>query len=99
MTYNGTKRFISVRRGGDVLELKNEFLKEFSDVLPRGVTSQQVKLQKYEKDFMELADGEEVPNGLKATAYIRDKKVQTFCAVSDSYSIQCYCLKVKQITN
>ena len=56
MTYNDTKRIISYQKGGDVQGLISEILQRFSDVLPANVTSEQVKLHRYDKTFEDLTE-------------------------------------------
>lgn len=77
VTYNETKRIISFRKGGNVLELKNVFLQKFSDVLPPNVSPEQVKFQRYDKrfqDFVDLDDGYELSKDLKVRALLMENK-------------------------
>ena len=103
MTYNETKRIISFRKGGNVLELKNVFLQKFSDVLPPNVSPEQVKFQRYDKrfqDFVDLDDGYELSKDLKVRAHLMEnKQVQTFCAVSDSYNLKYFGITTNYKTN
>ena len=82
MTYNDTKRIISYQKGGDVQELTNQFLQRFSDVLPANVTSEQVKLLRYDerfKDHAELENEFKFDDDHKVTVLI--KEVQVRCAL------------------
>ena len=82
MTYNDTKRIISYPKGGDVQELKNQFLQRFSDVLPAKVTSEQIKLLRYDerfKDHAELENEFYFDDDHKVTVLI--KEVQVHCAL------------------
>ena len=82
MTYNDTKRIISYQKGGNVQGLTSEILQRFSDVLPANVISEQVKLQRYDKTFEDLAECEnefKFDDDHKVTVLI--KEVQVRCAL------------------
>ena len=87
MTYIDTKRILPYQKGGDLWGFTKQFLQGFSDVLPPNVTSEQVKFQRYNARFddaAELENGYKFDDNQKVSAHIvGDKKVQTFCIVSD----------------
>ena len=91
MTYNDTKRIVSYQKGGDVQGLISEILQRFSDVLPANVTSEQVKLHRYDKTFEDLTELEnefKFDDDHKVTVLIKEVQVRcALCVVSDSYSL------------
>ena len=91
MTYNDTKRIISYQKGGDVQGLISEILQRFSDVLLANVTSEQVKLHRYDKTFEDLTELEnefKFDDDHKVTVLIKEVQVRcALCVVSDSYSL------------
>ena len=91
MTYNDTKRIISYQKGGNVQGLTSEILQRFYDVLPANVTSEQVKLHRYDKTFEDLTELEnefKFDDDHKVTVLIKEVQVRcALCVVSDSYSL------------
>lgn len=91
VTYNDTKRIVSYQKGGDVQGLISEILQRFSDVLPANVTSEQVKLHRYDKTFEDLTELEnefKFDDDHKVTVLIKEVQVRcALCVVSDSYSL------------
>ena len=82
VTYDDTKRIVSYQKGGDVQGLISEILQRFSDVLPANVTSEQVKLHRYDKTFEDLTELEnefKFDDDHKVTVLI--KEVQVRCAL------------------
>ena len=82
MTYKDTNKIISYQKGGNVQGLTSEILQRFSDVLPANVISEQVKLQRYDKTFEDLAECEnefKFDDDHKVTVLI--KEVQVRCAL------------------
>lgn len=91
VTYNDTKRIVSYQKGGNVQGLISEILQRFSDVLPANVTSEQVKLHRYDKTFEDLTELEnefKFDDDHKVTVLIKEVQVRcALCVVSDSYSL------------
>ena len=91
VTYNDTKRIVSYQKGGDVQGLISEILQRFSDVLSANVTSEQVKLHRYDKTFEDLTELEnefKFDDDHKVTVLIKEVQVRcALCVVSDSYSL------------
>ena len=91
VTYNDTKRIVSYQKWGDVQGLISEILQRFSDVLPANVTSEQVKLHRYDKTFEDLTELEnefKFDDDHKVTVLIKEVQVRcALCVVSDSYSL------------
>ena len=91
VTYDDTKRIVSYQKGGDVQGLISEILQRFSDVLPANVTSEQVKLHRYDKTFEDLTELEnefKFDDDHKVTVLIKEVQVRcALCVVSDSYSL------------
>lgn len=91
VTYNDTKRIVSYQKGGDVQGLISEILQRFSDVLLANVTSEQVKLHRYDKTFEDLTELEnefKFDDDHKVTVLIKEVQVRcALCVVSDSYSL------------
>lgn len=81
ITFGDSKRIITYKRGEEVQELGQHFLRVFSDVLSDDVTLAHVKFQRYDhafQDYEDIAQDTKLQENAKVTAKItstRGKKV------------------------
>ena len=81
VTFNETKRILSLEKGGEIKELRHLFLQLFSDVLLDQVAPAAVKVQRYDpsfEDYVELNNDEKLEDGTKIRALVskQDKQVR-----------------------